>query len=150
MAPVIYQPVCHSVARQCLHRCKSHHHQPFLWRYWDFRVSQLHNPWPIDIKFDAGDRRFHPSSQAKIQNNLPIWDVWAFGRTITLTWFEVFLFCDPKFCLRRPRDKTVERFLCGLLHIMLILGYCIHRWIKCRKFQFSHFLNHKTAPKRRE
>jgi len=65
-------------------------HQPFLWRYRDFRVSQL--PETSDIKFDTGDYVVDVTPHAKIQNDRPIGGVWVYGINITLAWFVVFHF----------------------------------------------------------
>jgi len=55
--------IYHSVARPCLHCCESH--QSFLWRYGDFGVLQLQNPWIDWHKIWRGwlRRRYYPSRQ---------------------------------------------------------------------------------------
>jgi len=70
----------------------------------------------------------------------------AYGRSITLVWYVVFLFCDPKFCLH-PKKKPWNWFLCGLVHMMPILGYCIPRGINMQKVFVFPIFNPETAQK---
>jgi len=53
-------------------------------------VSQLQNPEPTDIKFDVDEYVSDITPHAKIKNDRPFGDVWAYRRNISLAWFVVF------------------------------------------------------------
>jgi len=57
-----------------------------------------------------------------------------------------YLFCDPK-CYSHPETKPYTRFLCNLLHVMSIPGYCIPRGITMQKVSISPYFYPQNSQK---
>jgi len=110
------------------------------WQSWEYQNSET--PEPTVTKYGVGDYGGNVTQQAKIQTDSPSGGVPAIGGKfgeISLSHGLYFVVCDQNFC-SRPKIKPENRFLCCLVHRMLIPGSYILRVIKLqKKFDFLNF-----------
>jgi len=105
------------------------------------------NPWTDlhRLKFGTGYYVSDITPHAKTQNNHPSGGIPAYERNITLAWFFILFFGDPKFC-SLLETKSQNWFLCSLIHMTSFPRYCIGI-IMQKVSVFTHF-HLQNTPKR--